>query len=187
MTNFIKQHGTLVIAYSIALLIIVLCLDRCRCHPQPKPTATDTLLHRKSILDKEVKVLHDTRTIQVVKWRTQVVKGDSVFRYVYLLASDSCKPLLDSLNKQRLIEQNTANDVILTDSLTIAALDSLNKVNDILIGRYKGQIVLLQDTIKDLRKPRILKKIGIRLKHFGEDVVIVGVGVLSYKLINKLK
>lgn len=187
MTNFIKSNYTLIIAYSLALIAIVFCLDKCRCHKEVKRLQTDTLSHKKSILDKEVKILHDTRTIQVVKWRTQVIKGDSVFRYVYLLASDSSKHLLDSLNKQRLIEQNAANDVILTDSLTIAALDSLNKVNDALIGRYKGQIGLLQDTIKDLRKPRILKKIGIRLKHFGEDVVIVGVGVLAYKIINQYK
>lgn len=152
MTNFIKSNYTLILAYSLALVAIVLCLDKCRCHKEVKVLQTDTLSHKKSILDKEVKILHDTRTIQVVKWRTQVVKGDSVFRYVYLLASDSCKPLLDSLNKQRTIEQNSAMDVIKTDSLTIAALDSLNRINDILIGRYKGEVVLLGDSIKKVRR-----------------------------------
>ena len=151
MTNFIKSNYTLILAYSLALVVIVLCLDKCRCKPKPQPK-TDTLSHKKSILDKEVKILHDTRTIQVVKWRTQIVKGDSVFRYVYLLASDSCKTLLDSLNNQRLIEQNDAMEVIKTDSLTIAALDSLNKVNDALIGKYKGQIGLLCDSIKKVRR-----------------------------------
>lgn len=152
MTNFIKSNYTLILVYSLALVAIVLCLDKCRCHKEVKKLQTDTLSHQKSILEKEVKVLHDTRTIQVVKWRTQVIKGDSVYRYVYMLASDTCKPLLDSLNKQRIIEQNAANDVILTDSLTIAALDSLNKVNDALIGRYKGQIGLLGDSIKKVRR-----------------------------------
>ena len=152
MKQFIQQHGTLFVAYSLALLFLVLSLDRCRCRKEVKQTESHTLTHKKSILEKEVKVLHDTRTIQVVKWRTQIVKGDSVFRYVYLLASDSCKLLLDSLNKQRLIEQNTASDVIQTDSLTIAALDSLNKVNDALIGKYKGQISLLGDSIKKVRR-----------------------------------
>lgn len=152
MKQFINQHGTLFVAYSLALFILALSLDRCRCRKVAPKTKTDTLTHKKSILEKEVKVLHDTRTIQVVKWRTQVVKGDSVYRYVYLLASDSCKPLLDSLNKQRISEQNTANEVIKTDSLTIAALDSLNKINDILIGRYKGEVVLLGDSIKKVRR-----------------------------------
>lgn len=50
------------------------------------------------------------------------------------------------------MEQNEANDVIKTDSLTIAALDSLNKINDALIGRYKGQIGLLGDSIKKVRR-----------------------------------
>lgn len=152
MKQFIQQHGTLFVAYSLALLTLALSLDRCRCKKVAPQTKTDTLTHKKSILEKEVKVLHDTRTIQVVKWRTQVVKGDSVYCYVYLLASDSCKPLLDSLNKQRLIEQNSAMEVIKTDSLTIAALDSLNKVNDILIGRYKGEVVVLGDSIKKVRR-----------------------------------
>lgn len=43
-------------------------------------------------------------------------------------------------------------DVIKTDSLTIAALDSLNRINDILIGRYKGEVVLLGDSIKKVRR-----------------------------------
>ena len=152
MKQFINQHGTLFVAFSLALLFLILSLDRCRCKPTPRLTATDTLTHKKSILEKEVKVLHDTRTIQVVKWRTQIVKGDSVYKYVYLLASDSCKPLLDSLNNQRLMEQNEAMQVIKTDSLTIAALDSLNKINDALIGKYKGQIGLLGDSIKKVRR-----------------------------------
>lgn len=152
MKQFINQHGTLVVAFSLALLFLVLSLDRCRCRKEPPRTKTDTLTHKKSILEKEVKVLRDTRTIQVVKWRTQVIKGDSVYRYVYLLASDSCKPLLDSLNKQRISEQNTASEVIKTDSLTIAALDSLNKINDILIGRYKGEVLILGDSIKKVRR-----------------------------------
>lgn len=171
MTNFIKSNYTLIVAYSLALVAIVFCLDKCRCHKEVKSLQTDTLSHKKSILDKEVKVLHDTRTIQVVKWRTQVIKGDSVFRYVYLLASDSSKHLLDSLNKQRLIEQNAANEVFKSDSLIISALDSLNKVNDALIGRYKCQVVLLGDSIKKVRRRSYWKG----LKHG----VVIGAGAVE--------
>ena len=178
MKQFINQHGTLFVAYLLALLFLILSLDRCRCKKVTPKIKTDTLSHQKSILDKEVKILHDTRTIQVVKWRTQVVKGDSVFRYVYLLASDSCKALLDSLNKQRLIEQNEANEVIKTDSLTIAALNSLNKINDALIGKYKGQIGLLGDSIKKVRRRSYWRG----LKH-GFVIGASAVGVIN--LINK--
>jgi hypothetical protein len=56
------------------------------------------------------------------------------------------------LNNARLSEQKAAKIVIETDSLIIFAQDSLNKVNEVLIKKYKGDIVTLKDSIVKVRR-----------------------------------
>jgi hypothetical protein len=133
-----------------------------------RPKADTKLEQKKSILSKEVRVLRDTQRIYVTKWRTILKKGDSVYVHIYHLAPDTCSSYIDTLIKQREIEKNEANLVHSTDSLIIYNLDSLNKINDILIGKYKAQVVLLCDSIEK-HKCR-------RFKAFGKGV-LVGFGI----------
>lgn len=155
-------------AYSIALVVIILSIDKCRCNKSKPPIADTKLEAKKSILDKEVRVLRDTQRIYVTKWRTILKKGDSVYVHIYHIAPDTCSSYIDTLMKQREIEKNEANLVHQTDSLLIYNLDSLNKINDILIGKYKANIVLLCDSIEK-HKCR-------RFKAFGKGF-LVGFGI----------
>jgi len=155
-------------SYSIALVVLVFSLDKCRCNKSKPPIADTKLEQKKSILSKEVRVLRDTQRIYVTKWRTILKKGDSVYVHIYHVAPDTCSSYIDTLMKQREIEKNEANLVHSTDSLLIYNLDSLNKINDILIGKYKSQVVLLCDSIEK-HKCR-------RFKAFGKGV-LVGFGI----------
>ena len=55
-----KKVALQLTAYSIALVVIILSIDKCRCNKTKTPIADTKLEAKKSILDKEVKVLRDT-------------------------------------------------------------------------------------------------------------------------------
>jgi hypothetical protein len=171
MTKFTKQHGIAFLISAIALFLIILCCDKCRCSKSVTP-ASDSSIHvnnfKKSILDEEVKILRDTQRIYIDKWRTKVIKGDSVYIYVKSTAPDTCSSYIDTLRKYHLIERNAAFLVHQTDSTIIYNLDSLNKVNDAIIARYKDKVVDLCDSITN-------HKCG-KIKAFSKGVV-VGVAV----------
>ena len=164
-------------AYSIALVVIILSIDKCRCNKTKPPIADTKLEQKKSILSKEVRVLRDTQRIYVTKWRTIVKKGDSVYVHIYHVAPDSCQPYLAKVDSLRKVDTYNCEKAIKVDSLIIYNLDSLNKINDILIGKYKANIVLLCDSIEK-HKCR-------RFKAFGKGV-LVGFGISQgLQLINK--
>lgn len=177
MTKFINQHGITLVACTLALFTIILCCDKCRCS-KSETKVSDSTYHvanyKKSILDEEVKFLRDTQRIYIDKWRTKVIKGDSVYVYVKSISPDTCSTYIDQLNKQRLSEQNAAKIVIETDSLIIFAQDSLNKVNEVLIKKYKGDIVTLTDSIAKVRRRGYFKG----LKH-GLIVGASAVGIIN--------
>ena len=177
MTKFTKQHGITLVASAIALFLIILCCDKCRCSKNVTKVSDSTYHvanYKKSILDEEVKFLRDTQRIYIDKWRTKVIKGDSVYIYVKQTAPDTCSTYIDQLNNQRLSEQNAAKIVIETDSLIIFAQDSLNKVNEVLIKKYKGDIVTLTDSLGKVRRRGYFKG----LKH-GLIVGASAVGIIS--------
>jgi hypothetical protein len=171
MTKFTKQHGITFLISAIALFLIILCCDKCRCGKSVSPASDSSIQvnnFKKSILDEEVRVLRDTQRIYIDKWRTKVIKGDSVYVYVKSTAPDTCSSYIDTLKKYHLIERNAAILVHETDSLIIYNLDSLNKVNDVIIARYKDKVVNLCDSITN-------HKCG-KIKAFSKGVV-VGVAV----------
>lgn len=122
----------------------------------------------------------DTLRLYQTKYRTKYIQSkaihDSFIQHIHDTIRLECIYSLNLCDSVRLVERMQC------DSL-ISLQDSLNNLNSHLVSGLQSELTANRDTITDLRKPKPLKKLATRLKHFAQDVVLVGSGYVVYRLI----
>jgi hypothetical protein len=182
MTKFKKEClPTLIV--SIAILGFIFCMFKACENIRELPiTSKEAIIaeYQKQMLQEKVDTLKIYETIYVDRWHDAKVVTKEVFKEVYRDAPDTCDPYIKKVENAYLLEQKAAQMVHSTDSLIIANLDAVVKVDSLLIAKAKQDLKATQDTLSKNRKRQPIRN---------AIAVIKGVvsGAVVAEVINKLK
>ena len=179
MKNFIQQHGTYLLAFGGAL-IIILCLLRTCNTPQPITPISDTTAivteYKVKEAEKNLNNLTIRDTIRVKEYKYIKGKVDTIIRNIYLSAPDTCKSYIDKVDSLGKVKLLNAESVIAGKDSIINTQDSLIKFNEILMRKCKQDNVALRDTIPKVKRKAfwngVLKTANAALVLIGGVVII---------------
>ena len=143
------RQALIVICIGINLLLILLLVKSCE--KSEIPNIKDTT---KSRIIRQIDTLKVESTKYRDRWHQGVTIHDTIIKEVIVNAPDNCQPYIAKVDSLRKVDNKNCELALKSDSLLIKAQDSLGKVNEILIGKYKANIVTLCDSIDKHRCKR---------------------------------
>lgn len=186
MTKFKKEYLPYLWA-SLGILGFIFCMYKACDNINELPiTSKEAIIakYQKQMLQEKVDTLKFYETQYVDRWHDAKVITKEVFKEVYRDAPDTCKGYVAKIELAVESEQKSAQVVRETDSLIIANLDAVVKVDSLLIAKAKQDLKATRDTLSDLRKPKPLKKFINNTKHVVTGVLV---GAAIVEVINIVK
>jgi hypothetical protein len=188
MIKFKKEYLPYLWA-SLGILGFIFCMFKaCENINELPITSKEAIIaeYQKQMLQDKVDTLKIYETQYVDRWHDAKVITKEVFKEVYRDAPDTCKTYIAKIELAVEGEQKAAQVVHESDSLIIANLEAVVKVNSLLIAKAKQDLKFTQDTLSKNRKPKPLKKALTTIKHVGIGVTIGAAIVKGYQFFKNI-